>query len=82
MKKKIEKMEFEESVNELEKIVSALGEGNLSLKEASDLYTKRILLRNHCKKILEEIELKLNQVSPNGDGSVSISDRKLGEIEL
>lgn len=80
MKKQIEKMEFEESVAELEKIVSALGEGNLSLREASDLYTRGIQLRNHCKKILEEIELKLSQISPNDDGYVSISEK--GEEEL
>jgi exodeoxyribonuclease VII small subunit len=75
-------MEFEESVDELEKIVSALGEGNLSLKEASDLYTKGILLRDHCKKILEEIELKLSQVSQNSHGTVSIVDGKVEEVEL
>ena len=80
MKKQIEKMEFEESVAELEKIISALGEGNLSLREASDLYTRGIYLRNHCKKILEEIELKLSQISPNDDGYVSISEK--GEEEL
>ena len=80
MKKKIEKMEFEESVDELEKIISVLGEGNLSLREASDLYTRGIQLRNHCKKILEEIELKLSQISPNDDGCVSIAER--GEVEL
>ncbi len=80
MKKQIEKMEFEESVAELEKIISALGEGNLSLREASDLYTRGIQLRNHCKKILEEIELKLSQISPNDDGYVSISEK--GEEEL
>ena len=80
MKKQIEKMEFEESVAELEKITSVLGEGNLSLREASDLYTRGIQLRNHCKKILEEIELKLSQISPNDDGYVSITDK--GEVEL
>lgn len=82
MKKKIEKMEFEESINELEKIISALGEGNLPLRKAADLYTKGILLRDHCKKILEEIELKLSQVSQNGDEAVSIIDKETEEIEL
>ena len=38
MNKKIGSMEFEEAVNELEKIVATLDEGNLSLKEASNLY--------------------------------------------
>ena len=80
MKKQIEKMEFEESIAELEKIISVLGEGNLSLREASDLYTRGIQLRNHCKKILEEIELKLSQISPNDDGYVNITEKR--EVEL
>ena len=80
MKKQIEKMEFEESVAELEKITSVLGEGNLSLREASDLYTRGIQLRNHCKKILEEIELKLSQILPNDDGYVSVTEKE--EVEL
>ncbi len=80
MKKKIEKMEFEESISELERITSVLGEGNLSLKEASDLYTKGILLRDHCKKILEEVELKLSQISPNNNETANIVVK--GETEL
>ena len=80
MKKQIDKMEFEEAVAELEKITSVLGEGNLSLREASDLYTRGIQLRNHCKKILEEIELRLSQISPSDDGYVNITEK--GEVEL
>lgn len=73
MKQKIGKMEFEEAIEELEKIVTTLDEGNLSLKEASDLYTKGILLKNHCSKILESVELKLNQISPNETEIVNIT---------
>jgi exodeoxyribonuclease VII small subunit len=79
MKKKIEKIEFEEAIEELEKIVTSLDEGNLSLKEASDLYTKGILLKNHCSKILESIELKLNQISQNETETVSmIKEKEVG----
>lgn len=67
-------MEFEESIVELEEIVSILGEGSLSLKEASDLYTRGIQLQNHCKKILENIQLKLNKISPNKNEPVSIME--------
>jgi len=80
MKKKIEKMEFEEAIEELEKIIATLDEGNLSLKEASDLYTKGTQLKNHCSKILENIELKLNQISPREDETVSMLKEK--EVEL
>lgn len=76
MKKKLEKIEFEEAIEELEKIITSLDEGNLSLKEASDLYTKGIQLKNHCSKILESVELKLNQISPNETETVSIIKEK------
>lgn len=69
-------MEFEEAIEELEKIVTTLDEGNLSLKEASDLYTKGILLKNHCSKILESVELKLNQISPNETEIVNITRKE------
>ena len=72
MKKKIESMEFEEAVDELEKIIAALDEGSLSLKEASNLYTKGMQLKNHCSKLLESIELKLNQISPTEKETVNM----------
>lgn len=72
MKKKIENLEFEEAIDELEKIIAALDEGNLSLKEASNLYTKGMMLKNHCSKILETVELKLNQISPSENETVSM----------
>ena len=80
MGKKIESMEFEEAMNELEKIVAVLDEGNLSLKEASDLYTKGTRLKSHCSKLLETIELKLKQISPNVGEPVSMVEER--EIEL
>ena len=72
MKKKIENLEFEEAIDELEKIIDDLDEGNLSLKEASNLYTKGMMLKNHCSKILETVELKLNQISPSENETVSM----------
>ncbi len=80
MKKKIENVEFEEAIDELEKIVLALDEGNLSLKEASNLYSKGMQLKNYCTKLLEMVELKLNQISSNGNEPVNISWEK--EVEL
>ena len=72
MRKKIENLEFEEAIDELEKIITALDEGNLSLKEASNLYTKGMMLKNHCSKILETVELKLNQISPSENETASM----------
>ncbi len=76
MEKNIESMEFEEALDELEKIVKALDEGRLSLKEASDLYIRGMQLKNHCTKLLETVELKLNQISPRENGTVNMVERE------
>ena len=65
LKKNVDELEFEEAISDLESIVQILGEGSLSLKQATNLYAKGVQLKAHCSKILEDIELKLNQISPN-----------------
>ena len=63
MEKNIDDMEFEEALAELEKISSAMSEGKLSLKKAAEMYEIGVKLKDHCSKILESIELKMNQIS-------------------
>ena len=72
LEKDVNKLEFEEAVGDLEAIVQALGEGSLSLKQATALYAKGLQLKTHCSKILEDVELKLNQISPNGIETANI----------
>ncbi len=80
MKKDICKMEFEEALEELERISNLMNEGNLPLKEAAKLYETGVQLKEHCSKILESIELKVQQISMKNDGSVDIIRRK--DMEL
>lgn len=61
--KKIESMDFEEALAELERISSLMNEGKLPLKEAVELYETGIKLKNRCSKILEEVELRVNVIS-------------------
>lgn len=63
MKKNIDDMEFEEALAELEKISLAMSEGKLPLKKAAEMYETGMKLKAHCSKILESIELKVNQIS-------------------
>ena len=58
-------MEFEEALAELEKISSAISEGKLPLKKAAELYETGVRLRDHCSKILGDVELKVNQIAAN-----------------
>ncbi|MBE6447282.1 MAG: exodeoxyribonuclease VII small subunit [Alphaproteobacteria bacterium] len=74
MKKDINKMEFEEALAELEKISVLLNEGKLSLKESVKLYEDGAKLKAHCSKILESVELKINQISLQSNGVIDIKD--------
>ena len=76
MNKDIKDMEFEEALSELEKISSLMNEGKLSLKDAAGMYEKGIQLRNHCAKILSDVEMKVSQVAVDADGHVEIVERE------
>ena len=63
------KMNFAESVQRLEEIVSRIEEGNLSLEDSLKLYEEGALLSDKCRKMLSEAKLKItniNEVTENG----------------
>ena len=74
-KKDVEKMEFEEALKELEDIVKVLEEGKSTLKESVDLYERGIVLKKRCDQILEETQLKINQIAVDKEtGTVSVNE--------
>ena len=70
--KNANEMEFEEALKELEEIVKTLEEGKSTLKESVNLYERGTVLKKRCESILEEVQLKINQISMNKEGDVSI----------
>lgn len=56
-------MKFEESLKELQEIVTKLESGELSLENALKLYQDGIELSVSCKKQLESAKLKVQQLS-------------------
>ncbi len=53
------KENFEESINELEKIVTELEDGNLSLDKSVEKFEEGMKRAKQCSKILEEAEKKI-----------------------
>ncbi len=53
------KKTFEESMNELEKIVETLEKGDCPLDEAVKLFEKGVKISNECHKRLEDAEQKI-----------------------
>ena len=67
MTDKIEDMTFEEAFGELERIVSRLESGQLTLEESLRLFERGQALAAACSRKLDEAELKIDQITPEGD---------------
>ncbi len=63
--------DFEKSLNELEKIVEELQNGDISLDESIKLFEKGMELTNDCRKTLETARQKITSLTEeelkNGD---------------
>lgn len=62
---------FEESIGELETIVSSLEKGDLELDEALKLFDRGIKLSKSCQDILDKAEQKVTVLTRENDGSIS-----------
>jgi len=54
-----EVMNFEDAVNQLEKIVELLEKGDIPLEESLELFQKGVALSNYCARKLDETEKKI-----------------------
>lgn len=59
MAKKKNDFNFEDSMNNLEKIVEKMESGDLSLEESLQHFEEGIALTRHCQKALDEAEQKV-----------------------
>jgi exodeoxyribonuclease VII small subunit len=63
----ISALSFEDAYAELETIVTKLESGELSLEDSVRLFERGRELSEHCQKILDESELRVNQLTDGGD---------------
>ena len=64
----VEEMSFEEAFAELEAIVQQLEDGSTALADALTLYERGMALAARCQALLDEAEVRIKQLIPNGDG--------------
>ena len=69
-KSKNQNRTFEESINELEKIVEKLEKGELPLEESIVYFQRGIELSRDCSKKLDEIEKKVTILIDNENGEI------------
>lgn len=64
---KIDKLTFEQAFAKLEENVHKLEAGGLTLEEGMALFERGQALAAHCNKQLDEAELKIKQITPEGE---------------
>jgi exodeoxyribonuclease VII small subunit len=62
---------FEEALEELEKIAEKLERGQLSLDESIKAYERGMELKKICSEKLTEVEGKIELLAKNSDGTVT-----------
>jgi len=72
-KKKLENLNFEESLDELETIVEKLEQGELSLEEAMSLFERGLNLSQHSQSKLKDAEQKI-QILLEKNGQSTLED--------
>ena len=70
---------FEQSMTELEDIVSNLEAGDITLDASLELFEKGIKLANFCQKKLDEAEEKVKVLTSSDDGE--IIEKDFGDAE-
>ena len=67
----LEKMSFEEALDELETIVRDLETGRAPLEKSIQSYERGIALKTHCEAKLREARSKIETITVGKDGSLS-----------
>lgn len=66
--KEIEKLSFEQALEQLETIVESLEQGNVPLDKSISHYERGEALRNHCRKLLAGAEDKVEKIRLDNAG--------------
>ena len=70
----LDKMTFEEAMNELENLVESLDKGNISLDQAILAYDRGSQLKDYCQKKLTEAKMKVETIQ-SSDNSEIVPDK-------
>ena len=70
MSEEVDKMSFEDSMKTLEDLVKQLESGELDLDKSLEVYERAVGLRDHCKKILDESDRKVQTIMETASGIV------------
>lgn len=66
----IQKLSFEEALQQLENIVRELESGRIKLDDAVTAYEKAVALKQLCENKLQAARLKIEKIETAADGSL------------
>lgn len=61
-------MSFEAALDELEKLVQELEQGGADLDRSLEIYERAVVLRDHCKAILDDGQRRIQKITETADG--------------
>lgn len=67
----IDKMGFEEALQELTNLVKKLDSDQEGLSDAINAFERGIKLKTHCEKKLQEAKLKVEKIVASANGKIS-----------
>ena len=79
MNDEIEKMTFEQALSNLESIVKELEDEKIPLEDSIRKFEMGVRLSSHCLAKLNEAEKKIEELTKNDDGNLSVKDLKLSD---
>jgi exodeoxyribonuclease VII small subunit len=68
-KRSVKEMSFEQSLKELEEIVSRLEQGDVELERSIAIYERGETLRKHCDDLLKRAEAKVEKITLDAKGA-------------
>lgn len=76
----INKLEFEEAMEMLNEIIQGLESGEVRLSQSVEKFEIGSKLAKHCKKLLDDAELRINAIKINKVGNI-VSSSELNESD-
>ncbi len=67
-REEVSEMSFETSMSELEKLVQELEQGGTDLDRSLEIYECAVVLRDHCKAILDDGQRRIQKIIETADG--------------
>jgi len=68
------KLKYEEALEQIERIVERIESGEAGLEQTIAEYENGVKLIDHCRAILDRVEKRLAELTPDANGQLTTDD--------